>query len=65
MCIDIPITYIYLGTYLKYIPFFSIFLQILSNERALRSELESMEVTFKHKFDTKASELQTLEVSNN
>ena len=42
------------------------FLQALVNEAVLRSELESLKVTFQNEVDTKASEtdLQTLKVSN-
>ena len=50
---------------LKYFSKFDIFLQTLVNETALKSELESMKVTFQSEIDTKASQndLQTLKVS--
>ena len=42
------------------------YFQLLVNEAALKSELESLKITFQNEVDTKASEtdLQTLKVSN-
>ena len=50
---------------LKYFSKFDIFLQTLVNETALKSEMESMKVTFQNEIDTKASQtaIQTPEVS--